>query len=274
MENSGTKLKLYLAILVFIIGVGTVVFAKLENLSLLDAFYFSIVTIATVGYGDIHPSTAIGKLVAVALIIVGVGTFLEVIAGITQIMIKRRDKEIRNEKLNMIVGLFFSEIGTRLLKSVAEAGQSPTSVVQELPISTEWTDQQFQNEIDRLSQVPYKVDTDRIALEELQEFLQKKGDLLLRLLENPTLLEHESFTELLRAIFHLRDELVNRDQLADLPNADKRHLAGDMERVYKLLARHWLLHMKYLNKNYPYLFSLAVRTNPFDHRASPVIYEG
>jgi len=273
MENSGTKLKLYLAILVFIIGVGTVVFAKLENLSLLDAFYFSIVTIATVGYGDIHPSTAIGKLVAVALIIVGVGTFLEVIAGITQIMIKRRDKEIRNEKLNMIVGLFFSEIGTRLLKSVAEAGQSPTSVVQELPISTEWTDQQFQNEIDRLSQVSYKVDTDRIALEELLEFLQKKGDLLLRLLENPTLLEHESFTELLRAIFHLRDELVNRDQLADLPNADKRHLAGDMERVYKLLARHWLLHMKYLNKNYPYLFSLAVRTNPFDHHASPVIYD-
>jgi voltage-gated potassium channel len=108
MENSGTKLKLYLSILAFIIAVGTVVFAHLENLSLLDAFYFSIVTIATVGYGDIHPSTVIGKLVAIALIIIKVGTFLEVIAGITQVMIKRREKEIRNEKLNMIVGLFFA----------------------------------------------------------------------------------------------------------------------------------------------------------------------
>ncbi len=273
MEKSATRLKFYLAFLLFIIATGSVVFAKLENLSLLDALYFSIVTIATVGYGDIHPTTLPGKLVAVALIIGGVGTFLEVIAGITQTMIKRRDKEIRDEKLNMMVGLFFSEMGARLLKSLAQADPDADSLVSELSISAAWTEQQFQEQIVRLTQFAYKVDADRVSLADLQSFLREKGDFLLRLLENPTLLEQESFTELLRAIFHLRDELINRDRLADLPKADKKHLVGDMERIYKLLARQWLIYMKYLKKNYPYLFSLALRTNPFDSQATPVIYE-
>ncbi len=88
-----------------------------------------------------------------------------------------------------------------------------------------------------------------------------------------TLLEHESFTKLVRAIFHLRDELMHRERLAELPDTDRRHLAGDMERVYSLLARHWLMHMGYLKNNYPYLPSLAVRINPFDSGVSAVIHD-
>jgi len=38
-----------------------------------------------------------------------------------------------------------------------------------------------------------------------------------------------------------------------------------------LLVHEWLDYMKYLKKNYPYLFSLAVRTNPFDRNASVVL---
>lgn len=54
----------------------------------------------------------------------------------------------------------------------------------------------------------------------------------------------------------------------------RRHLAGDVDRVYGLLARFWLEYMRYLKGNYPYLFSLAVRTNPFDECASPVVQQG
>ena len=56
-----------------------------------------------------------------------------------------------------------------------------------------------------------------------------------------------------------------------MPEADIAHLAGDMTRAYKLLVFEWLLYMRHLQKNYPYLFSLAVRMNPFDTNASPVI---
>jgi len=85
------------------------------------------------------------------------------------------------------------------------------------------------------------------------------------------LLEHESFAELLRTIFHLTEELANREVIEQLPDTDCHHLAGDIKRVYGLLVYQWLDYMKYLQTNYPYLFSLAMRTNPFDRNASPVV---
>ena len=98
-----------------------------------------------------------------------------------------------------------------------------------------------------------------------------KGDLLLRLLENPSLLERESFTETLRAVFHLKEELLYRDDISQLPESDKKHLVGDIKRAYRLLTHQWLDYMMYLKENYPYLFSLAMRTNPFDLEASPIL---
>lgn len=86
-----------------------------ENMSLIDAVYFSIVTMATVGYGDIHPQTPIGKILTI-IIIGGVGTFLSVVASITDVFVNRREEKIRQEKINMILGLFFSEMGNDLLK--------------------------------------------------------------------------------------------------------------------------------------------------------------
>jgi hypothetical protein len=90
-------------------------------------------------------------------------------------------------------------------------------------------------------------------------------------LENPTLLEHESFTELLRSVFHLTEELANREALTQLPDTDYQHLAGDIKRAYILLVHQWFDYMKHLKDNYPYLFSLAMRANPFDRDASPIV---
>ena len=52
---------------------------------------------------------------------------------------------------------------------------------------------------------------------------------MLSLLENPNLLEHDSFTDLLLAIFHLSEELAARDTLVGLPQSDYEHLAGDIK---------------------------------------------
>ncbi len=45
------------------------------------------------------------------------------------------------------------------------------------------------------------------------------------------------------------------------------HLSGDIRRAYSILITEWLAYMKHLKSDYPYLFSLAVRTNPFDQTA-------
>jgi hypothetical protein len=94
---------------------------------------------------------------------------------------------------------------------------------------------------------------------------------MLRLLENPTLMEHELFTDLLLAVFHLTQELTHRKKVTDLPATDQAHLAGDVKRIYGLLVYEWLDYLHYLKLNYPYLFSLAIRTNPFDEKASPIV---
>ncbi|MBN1765989.1 MAG: hypothetical protein JW860_12070 [Sedimentisphaerales bacterium] len=105
----------------------------------------------------------------------------------------------------------------------------------------------------------------------LRELLSTYNDQLLRLLENPNVLEHESFTELLRAVFHLTEELAARDTIEDSTPEDYEHLSKDIQRVYLRLVQQWVDYLKYLKTNYPYLFSLAVRKNPFDLNASVVI---
>ena len=74
----------------------------IEDRSLTDSLYFIIVTIATVGYGDVHPVTPLGKLFTVILIILGVGTFLGVIANVTEMMLSKREKRVRME--NKVMG--------------------------------------------------------------------------------------------------------------------------------------------------------------------------
>jgi hypothetical protein len=69
---------------------------------------------------------------------------------------------------------------------------------------------------------------------------------------------------MLWSVFHLADELAHRPSVAGLPDADLRHLENDIRRAYDWLVREWLRHMQHLKATYPYLFSLAVRTNPFN----------
>ena len=117
----------------------------------------------------------------------------------------------------------------------------------------------------------YKINIDMINLKDLREFFMKKSDFLVRLLENPSLLEHESFTEVLRAVFHIFEELKHRKNIKQLSENDRNHISGDIKRAYNLLVFDWLSYMKYLKDNYPYLFSLAIRLNPFDENATTEI---
>lgn len=84
----------------------------------------------------------------------------------------------------------------------------------------------------------------------------------MQLMSNSILLEHESFTELLLALFHLYEELSKRNNLEKTCEADYRHLIIDIERAYLLLLMEWLYYIKHLKKEYPYIFSLELRSNP------------
>lgn len=186
-------------------------------------------------------------------------------------LLSEKEKRARLEKLNMVIGTFFSEVGTRLLTYFSDFDPKLDKIRKELIVNNNWSEQEFFSVSKLLKNYDYGVEIQKVNLEHLRNFVMDKRDFLLRLLENPNLLEHESFTGLLMAVFHLTEELTHRKDLRQLPNSDREHLSGDIKRVYVLLVHQWLDSMKHLKDNYPYLFSLAMRTNPFDQNASPVV---
>jgi hypothetical protein len=186
-------------------------------------------------------------------------------------LLSAREKRAKLEKLNMIVGAFFSEIGIKLLTLFSDFDPKLEEIRKNLIVSQSWSDPQFADVHRRLRKYDYHVDIQMNDLQNLKSLLIGERDFLLRLLENPNLLEHETFTQLLWGIFHLLEELVQREDFSSLPKEDYEHLANDIKRAYVLLSQQWLDYMKHLKGNYPYLFSLAMRTNPFDQNASPII---
>ena len=187
-----------------------------------------------------------------------------------QLLIDRSNKE-KMEKLNTVIGAFFSEVGTKLLIYFSDCDPDLEKISGHLIVTNDWSNKEFEGMQKKLLQYNYTVDINKIEFLTLKEFLKQQRGFLVRLLENPILLEHTAFTDLLRAVFHLTEELESRDSFINLPETDYSHLAGDIHRAYAILVLQWLEYMRYLKKNYPYLFSLAIRKNPFDENASPIV---
>lgn len=203
---------------------------------------------------------------------IGDFAFLPLEVFLVVIVIERiltyREKRAVREKMNMVVGAFFSEIGDHLLRNLLDCFQGRDDIKQNLSVRPDWNHGDFQRAMRFASNLEYLPNCQELNLEELRTQLLEKRQFLVTLLENPNLLEHESFTELLWAVFHLAEELSHRTTVNDLPESDYDHLSGDIRRAHRLLVREWLSHMEHLKIDYPYLFSLAVRTNPFDPNAS------
>ncbi|MFC1968252.1 potassium channel family protein [Chloroflexota bacterium] len=259
------------AVLFALVILGTVGFVAFEGLTIADALYFTVVTISTVGYGDIYPSTMEGKVFSLALIIVGVGFFLGVVAEAVPMLLQRREERTRKERIGILMGVFFSEIGARLLRFFIDFDPEADLVCRQCLINDSWTAENFTQLRERLENHGYLIDPKRMELEPLRDLLKEESDLLIRLLENPNLQEHESFTDLLRTVFHLKEELALRPDSLSLPDTDLEHLANDIKRSYVLLVKQWIDYMHYLKSGYPYLFSLALRTNPFSRNVSPIV---
>jgi hypothetical protein len=189
-------------------------------------------------------------------------------------LLSDREKRVQLEKLNMVIGVFFSEIGTDLLVYLSNADPGLVKIRNNLIVKNNWSEQEFKNVHKNLNKHQYMVEIITINLSDLRSHLIEKRDFLIRLLENPILLEHESFTGLLRAVFHLTEELQYREDIVNLPSSDYKHLTVDINRAYGLLVKQWLDYMKYIKSSYPFLFSLAMRTNPFDKEASVIVRAG
>lgn len=185
-------------------------------------------------------------------------------------VIKIRERQGIIEKLNLIIGVYFNEVGTTILKYCTSIHPRVDEIANSLIVEPNWKERDFKKALVKCKTCNYEIEFHKIDLEKMNEFLLSKRGFLLRLLENPNLLEHETFTHLLTAVFHLEDELSSRN-LSELREDEKEHLEIDIKRVYEASVSQWVLYMKHLKSSFPYLFVTAMSNNPFDTRTKEEI---
>ncbi|MBJ6726873.1 hypothetical protein [Geomesophilobacter sediminis] len=186
-------------------------------------------------------------------------------------VLKEREREAMRKKLNMVIGVFFSEIGNRLLRDFLTFFEDGVELSRHLHPTVYWKDNDFAAAQDYLKGLDLRLNARKGDLPALKELLLDKKEIMLMLMENPNLLEHASFTDLLWAVFHVIEELQARQSLDGLPNSDLDHLSGDLKRAHTYLLIEWVSYMAHLKSDYPYLYSLAIRMNPMDPKAHPEV---
>ena len=87
-----------LVFLVFLtLLIGTIFYSYQEGWGLIDAFYFSVTTLTTIGFGDPAPTTPVGKLFTVGYILSGLGLIAGFINAIAEENLSRGTRRRRNE---------------------------------------------------------------------------------------------------------------------------------------------------------------------------------
>lgn len=126
--NDRSKIIGILTILIFIILIDVSGFVLIEKISILDAFYMTFITISTVGFGEVFPLSAPGKLFTIFVILTGLGTFLYLVGLIAEysvegrlrkILGRRKMKNISNLR-NHIVIAGFGKMGETVAKAFKE----------------------------------------------------------------------------------------------------------------------------------------------------------
>jgi len=187
--------------------------------------------------------------------------------------ISAREKRDRLKKMNMAISAFFGEAGTEFLLFFNRFVTRLDGLDDKLVINGEWNSKDFAKATRVIREYDFQTDSRKDNLGELKALMLEKRQFLLSMLDNSNLLEHDTFTEMLWAVFHIMDELVSRETLTGLPAPDMDHLSMDIKRAYRTLLVEWIHYIAHLKTDYPYLFSMAVRKNPFDANRSIVFNE-
>ena len=83
-------------LVVVLLASGTFFYWRFEDWTLIDSLYFSVITLTTVGYGDLAPSTTPSKVFTIVYVLIGLGilvSFLSAVAGhAVEARIERQEK--------------------------------------------------------------------------------------------------------------------------------------------------------------------------------------
>lgn len=136
------KVLIAIALLLGILLVGTVGYMTIEGSSLLDGLYMTVITITTVGYGEVFPLNPAGRYFTIFLIMVGVGLVLYLFGKVTEAMVegslqtylgrKTMDKKVAGLKDHFIV-CGYGRIG-KVICQILHENKRPFVVIEHDPV--------------------------------------------------------------------------------------------------------------------------------------------
>lgn len=92
--NSTKHFILTITLLIVMIVFGTIGYMIIEGWDYFDSLYMTIITLATVGYGEVHEISRVGRLYTMVMIVVGVGFFVYTAGTVIQFMVDGRIQSI------------------------------------------------------------------------------------------------------------------------------------------------------------------------------------
>jgi len=215
-----------------------------------------------INYLTFHDTTFIEKYILVQLGFLPISVLL--VSVMLNSLMKRRAQQERREKLNIVVGSFFAEYGKDLLRYITKYDPHAESLAREVMHIEEMDEEKEIKEVkEKLKARKYTINMEKMNLQELKKFLMENREFSVNLLDNPVILEHETFTDLLWNVLHVTEELRKVYDFSSLSEEDRKDIHGDIENLYALLAYEWVNYVQYLRDAYPHIFVYETKTNPF-----------
>ena len=175
------------------------------------------------------------------------------------------EKRQKTKKIHVIISAFFAEMGMSVISELVKFNQNNPEFCKRFVLS-DLNKNTIRSLKKTAGEFEYKIKVTLPSLETLSLILNEKKPFMISMLENSSLSEHDSFTDMLWAVFHVADELQSRGSIKDFSESDLDHLANDILRAYKAIIIEWVNYIKYLNDEYPFLYSAAIKKNPFIER--------
>ena len=139
MKKQRRHLTVAVLLLVLILVLGTGGYMVVEGWSLLDSLYMMVITLATVGYGEVHPISQYGRILTMGVIVSGIGVGAYLIGTLTQMVVEgrvldvmgRRKLERQIQKLNnhyIICG--YGRVGKVVCEEIKKSKPTPLVVIE------------------------------------------------------------------------------------------------------------------------------------------------
>ena len=221
--ESRIKIRLALLALIFFIGMGTAGYVLIEGYPLLDAAYMTVITISTVGFGEIHTLSEAGRAFTVFLILSGMGSLAFAIQALTEMMIERTSnpknrKKAMEKKIAKLKGHYiicgYGRVGAAAAEHFDKAG-APFVVIETSEVLREELQEQGFNYIDG----------DATREECLEKAGIKKASALLALLDSDP---HNLFTVLTAREMNPTLHIIARTQQ---PSSESRILRAGADSI-------------------------------------------